>query len=181
MQADTLPPNPARAAATVRLFTALWPDERLRGAIAAWQDEWQWPRQAARVKAEGLHLTLHFLGDVAAPRVAEIARGLRAPAEPFELSLGQGEVWPNGVAVLRPLATPPALQRLHATLAEAIARLQVPVDPRPYKPHVTLARRAHAARAPQCGPDLAWPVRDGYVLVRSLPAGGGYEVIERFG
>lgn len=173
--------TPAHAAPAVRLFTALWPDTRLRTAVATWQDEWQWPRQAARVKAERLHLTLHFLGDVPARRVAEIAGGLRVPAEPFELALGQGEVWPNGVAVLRPFAIPPALTRLHEALAVALAGLQVPLDARPYKPHVTLARRAHAALPPARGLQLAWPVLDGYVLVRSLPAGGGYEIIERFG
>ena len=99
------------------------------------------------MKAERLHLTLHFLGDVPAQRVADIARGLRVPAEPFDLTLGHGEVWPNGVAVLRPFAMPPALTRLHAALAIALAGLQVPLDARPYKPHVTLARRAHARSA----------------------------------
>jgi RNA 2',3'-cyclic 3'-phosphodiesterase len=163
-----------------RLFTALWPTPSVRAAIARWQDAWTWPPQAARVKADRLHVTLHFLGDVPAPSVPELARALRVPFEPFELELGTAEIWPNGVAVLQPHTTPPALRQLHAALGARIAVLALPLDARPYRAHVTLARRAHAATPPLLGPGLLWPVDDGYVLVRSLPGGAGYEVIERF-
>jgi len=162
-----------------RLFTALWPPPSVREAIALWQDTWTWPRQAARVRADKLHVTLHFLGDVPALRVPELAQALRLPFEPFELELGDARIWPNGVAVLQPPLTPPALQRLHAALGGRLAQLALPVEERPYRPHVTLARRAHAATPPPRGPGVRWPVDDGYVLVRSA-GDAGYEVIERF-
>lgn len=166
---------------TQRLFTAIWPAPSLRAAIAKWQGTWDWPRQAARVKADRLHATLHFLGDVPVRRVAELTGALAVPFECFELQLGVACVWPNGVAVVEPVATPPALTELHARLGEVLQRLGFPVDSRPYRPHVTLARRAHAAKPPPEGPALHWPVDDGYSLVRSLPGGAGYEVIARFG
>ena len=150
----------------------------MRAAIAQWQDAWTWPRQAARVKADKLHLTLHFLGEVAAVRIPELARELRLPFNAFALELGQPAIWPNGVAVLQPHATPAALRNLHAALGARLAGLDVSVEKRPYRPHITLARRAHAAQPPPAGPALDWPVDDGYVLVRS--AGSQYEVIERF-
>jgi RNA 2',3'-cyclic 3'-phosphodiesterase len=165
----------------MRLFTALWPPDPVRAAIANWQARWEWPRAAAPVRPERLHITLHFLGEVPVARFADLARALRVPFEPFELALGTGEVWPSGVAVLQPHAVPPALARLHAALGARLAMHAWPLDARPYRPHVTLARRAHGARPPPEGPGLRWPAGDGYVLVRSLPGGAGYEVIERLG
>ena len=163
-----------------RLFTALWPAPSLQAAIAQWQGTWDWPRQAARVKTERLHATLHFLGDVPARRLPELTDALAVPFEPFELDLGVAAVWPHGVAVVEPVTTPPALTALHARVGDVLRRLELPVDARPYRPHVTLARRAHAAKPPAEGPGLRWRVNDGYVLVRSLPGGAGYEVIARF-
>jgi len=55
------------------------------------------------------------------------------------------------------------------------------VDERPYRPHVTLARRARGAPPPPTGADLRWRVAGGYVLARSLPGGAGYEILHRFG
>lgn len=164
----------------VRLFLALWPGEDLRQAVAAWQRSWTWPPHAALVKTERLHLTLHFLGDVAQGRLPALAGGLKAPWEPFELTLGRGEVWPNGVAVLGPDFAPPPLLALHAALQRQLVALGVPVDERRYRPHITLARRAHGAAPPAQPPLVRWRVDSGYVLVRSLPGGAGYEVVERF-
>jgi len=172
---------PSTTARTQRLFTALWPAQPLRDAIAKWQATWDWPRQSARVETQRLHATLHFLGDVPARRLPELVRSLAVPFEPFEMELGIGAVWPNGVAVVEPLAAPPALLRLHAGMGAVLARLELPMDTRPYRPHVTLARRAHGAKVPAQGPALRWLVDDGYALVRSLPGGAGYEVLERFG
>lgn len=164
----------------LRLFLALWPSDDLRDAIASWQRSWTWTAHAALIETQRLHLTLHFLGDVAAERLPQLARSLRVPWEPFELTLGRGEVWPNGVAVLRPESDPPPLFQLHAALRHELVALDLPVDERPYRPHLTLARRAHGAKAPTRALALRWPIDAGYVLVRSLPGAGGYEVIECF-
>jgi RNA 2',3'-cyclic 3'-phosphodiesterase len=176
MQADT--PDAGRP---LRLFTALWPGDALRHAIASWQQAWSWPAEAARVKADRLHLTLHFLGNVPAGRLPDLLRGLRVPFEPFDLSLGEGEVWSNGVAVLRPQRAPPALVRLHAALDQQLSGLALPPEERPYRPHVTLARRARGAKPPREGLHLRWRIDTGYVLVRSLPGAAGYQVLQRFG
>jgi 2'-5' RNA ligase len=164
----------------LRLFVALWPKEEVRLAIASWQQAWDWPPRAARVKPERLHITLHFLGDVPADRLLHLTRALRVPFESFTLELDQGEVFPNGVAVLRSAANPPALLRLHAALRHRLVDLDLPVETRPYLAHVTLARRAKGARPPPQGPALRWHIDSGYVLVRSLPGGAGYQVLERF-
>jgi 2'-5' RNA ligase len=164
----------------LRLFIALWPEESLQHAIACRQKKWIWPPHAALVKAERLHLTLHFLGDVLAHRLPDLRHGLNVPCETFTLELNDGEVWPNGVAVLRPDSAPAPLLRLHAALGRELVALNLPVEARPFRAHVTLARRAHGARPPPRAPALHWRIDAGYVLVRSLPGGAGYAVIGRF-
>ena len=165
----------------LRLFVALWPDPPTREAVAQWQRAWTWPHGAALVPAERLHLTLHFLGNVPVQRLAGVTDGLKAPFEPFFLEFGWPDVWPNGVAVLRPVLMPACLLRLHETLSQRVADLGLPVDDRPFQPHLTLARRAMGAQPPPHGPRLRWEADQGYVLALSLPGGAGYEVLERFG
>jgi 2'-5' RNA ligase len=164
----------------LRLFIALWPGEAVRRAISSWQQAWSWPPRAALVKADRLHVTLHFLGNVPADRLPQLVEGLRARVEPFTLALGHGNVWPNGVAVLEPDSTPGALVRLHAALLRDLQALELAVETRPHRAHVTLARRARGAVPPRQGPALHWRIDSGYVLVRSLPGGAGYEVLARF-
>jgi RNA 2',3'-cyclic 3'-phosphodiesterase len=162
-----------------RLFLALWPDEDTRDAIAAWQSGWQWPDGAKLVGRERLHLTLHFIGNVPVARLAELRRGLRVPFEPMELAFGAGELWPGGIAVLRPTQTPAPLLDLHARLALALQQLALPVEDRVFRAHVTLARKA-ARAAPPPDASLRWAADAGYVLVQSLANGGRYDVLERF-
>lgn len=170
----------ARTAPLWRLFVAVWPDAPARHALAAWQRAWTWPPGAVLVPSERLHLTLHFLGNVPLEQLSALTDGLRVPFEPFELRFGHAEVWPGGTAVLRPEHTPPALLGLHGRLAAALTALERPVESRPFKAHVTLARRAVGATPPPTQPQLGWRADAGFVLVRSLPARGGYEVLERF-
>lgn len=165
---------------SARLFLALWPDEGTRGGLTESRREWHWPDTAAPVARERLHLTVHFIGNVAVDRLPAVADGLQVAFEPFVLEFGCGEMWPHGVAVLRPLFVPEPLTRLHAALAGKLSALQLPVEARPYRPHVTLARHANGAKPPTSTSAMRWDVRQGYVLVHSLAGGRGYEVIRRY-
>jgi 2'-5' RNA ligase len=165
----------------MRLFLALWPDAQTRAAIAAWQQAWDWPPAAAPVAAARLHLTLHFIGSVAGERLPQVTTGLRLAFEPFDFSLDRADVWPNSVAVLQPERIPHAMSGLHRGLAHALEQLALPVESRPFRPHVTLARRARGATAPAQHDAVSWRAREGYVLAQSLPCGAGYEIVARFG
>jgi RNA 2',3'-cyclic 3'-phosphodiesterase len=165
----------------VRLFLALWPDAQTRASIEACQASWEWPAAAAPVAAERMHITLHFIGNVASEKLARLIAGVAVEFEPFELELTRSEVWPNTVAVLEPDRVPRELKRLHERLADALTRLELPVETRPFRPHVTLARRARGAVAPGQIGSIRWAVTQGYVLAQSLPGGGGYEILHRFG
>ena len=165
----------------LRLFVSLWPDPATREAVVSWQRAWTWPQRATPERPERLHMTLHFLGDVPAQRLAEVTEELNVPFNPVSLELGYAEIWPKGVAVLRPATEPGALRQLHAALSQRIIDLGMPVDARPFQPHITLARRAAGAQTPPHGPRLRWQADQGYVLVRSLPGGAGYKVLARYG
>ena len=164
----------------LRLFLALWPGPRTRAALAACRDGWHGPPGARPVATDRLHLTLHFIGAVPQPRLPAIVDGLQLPCPRFALEFGRAALWPRGTAVLRPLDEPEGLRDLHARLGAALRRLDLPVEARALRPHVTLARRAAGARAGPLPPALHWPVQ-AYALVQSLPGSpGGYRVLCRY-
>jgi 2'-5' RNA ligase len=160
--------------ATDRLFVALWPTPTVRRALQAAQRGWRWPAAAVPTPRDKLHLTLHFIGAVPSERVPAIAAGLAVPCPPFTLVLDEVAVWPNGCAVLQAGTTPPGLATLHQRLAQALDSLRLQVEPRLFRPHVTLARKAGGAAPPDATTLLRWPVR-ACVLVRS--AAGRYTPI----
>lgn len=163
--------------ASARLFLCLWPDDAVRADLAAWRDNWHWPRGATPVASARLHLTLHFIGDVARERIVSLCGALAVPFTPFDLRLGTPASWPHGIAVLEPLSPPPALAALQRELGARLSAEGMPVEARAYRPHVTLARRAAGAIAATKGPLLQWRV-DHYALMESTPGPtGAYTVI----
>jgi 2'-5' RNA ligase len=164
-----------------RLFLALWPTPQVRERLLAWRDAFDWPAGAAVVAADKLHLTLHFIGPVARERIDEVGAGLAVAAGSFELRFGRAELWPGGIAVLRPLACPDALLALHRRLGDALRALGLPTEARRYRPHVTFARKAFGAALRVEPAPLRWRVRS-HALVESRPGrGGGYVVLRRYG
>jgi RNA 2',3'-cyclic 3'-phosphodiesterase len=163
-----------------RLFIALWPDSAVRHELAAWRDGWRWPRSATPVRTERLHMTLHFIGEVERERVPELADALQLPFDGFTLKFGRAVLWPHGVAVLEPNDVPAPLVELHAGLGAVLKRLGLPVDARPFRPHVTLARRAAGTTPAATGPAIAWEI-DRYVLMEStLGVDGGYTAVRQY-
>lgn len=160
-----------------RLFLALWPDAAVREHLAGWRDTWRWPHRATPVRSDRLHLTLHFIGDLPSTRVDEVADGLQVSISPFELHFGQNDLWPHGVAVLLPDRPPAALLDLQHALAIRLQALGLPLDPRSYRPHVTLARRAAGAAPERVGAYFRWPVSR-YALMRSQP--DGYDIVRAY-
>lgn len=169
----------AAAGRSARLFVALWPGDRVREALAAAGEQWAWSAAAVRAPAARLHLTLHFIGEVGRDRVPALREALSLPCAPFSLALTRPAVWPGGIAVLEPQHLPPGLGTLHSAIGKSLQSFGLPVDPRPLRPHVTLARHAGSARPPTQPAPVRWQVR-GFALVESVPA-AGYAVLQRFG
>jgi RNA 2',3'-cyclic 3'-phosphodiesterase len=120
----------------MRLFVAVWPPAEVVERIAALERpevggvRWTGPDQ--------WHVTLRFLGEV--PDPAPVERALRAATPPLpaaEASLGpDAEVLGRNVLVL-PVG---GLDPLAAAVAAATAGMGQD-DPRPFRGHLTLARR----------------------------------------
>jgi len=179
--AQSVSPASATVGKSLRLFLALWPDDDVRGQLAVQGCLWTWPAEGAVYHPGDWHVTLHFIGAVGADRVDAISSGLDVPLEPFDLLLDQPQVWPHGVAVLCAGAVPHQLRQLHDRLGDALQALGLPVDVRPYRAHVTLARRAACAVVPPGVAPLRWRVQ-GYALVVSTgEEGQRYRVLRRYG
>lgn len=171
-------PKPAHHSA--RLFLALVPDDDARTALAKHCDQWHWTAHVARYAAPDWHVTLHFIGPVTRHQLDELRAGLDLPLTPFELRLSQPELWPHGLAVLCPEAVPEGLQQLHAGLGQALQRLGLRTDPRPLRPHLTLARHAQDAQPPLQRPMVDWQVA-GYALMASTGAAAPrYRVLQQY-
>ena len=165
---------------SLRLFLALWPGPSVRLRLAAARDQWQWLPQAAPVRDERLHLTLHFMGEVPAAALPGLLDNLVLPHPACDLVLDRAAVWRNGCAVLEASQLPPRLAGLHQALALALQAQGLPVDGRALRPHVTLARHAEGSTPPAEVAPVRWPVR-GYALVRSrLRAPAGYELLKTY-
>jgi 2'-5' RNA ligase len=163
-----------------RLFVALWPGAAVRRALVAWCPPAQGGTGAKPVASTQWHLTLHFLGNVARERVPALRDALGVPFAGFRLVFSRCESWPRGLLVAAPDAVPPALIELHGALATAITRFGLAVETRPFRPHITLARKHAGAVPPPAGATLAWDV-DSYALVESrLRTGAGYSVLHDY-
>jgi RNA 2',3'-cyclic 3'-phosphodiesterase len=169
----------ADAEKPLRLFFALGPDDNTRAALdrtGKWLHK-HW--EGRRTRPETLHLTLVFLGAVAATRLDEL-RELVAEirAEVFTLHLDQAGCWGhNRVGWLGAEEIPSALAELVADLETRLQAGFFRFDKRAFVPHITLLRKAWCAEVPGCRP-VDWAV-DRFVLVesRSTEAGVQYEIV----
>ena len=152
-----------------RLFFALWPDDRTRQALFHWQTH-NLPAGVRWQHRADLHMTLHFLGQVDPVRLAALRDlGAAAAGEYFVVVLDEIGHWP-GPQILwaAPSSMPGELLQLHARLATGLKALDLQVETRTFRPHVTLARKVR--HEPAAGPlaALSWPVTE-LALVESRP------------
>jgi 2'-5' RNA ligase len=135
----------------MRLFTAIDLDDDARVAIAALQDEVRHvagPSDGSLrfVRAEQSHMTVVFIGEVDEPRAARIVELMqqKLPLKEFQLVLGGVGTFPSNGAprVLWLGALDGSYQAIevHAAVADRLAAAGVTADPRPFRPHLTLAR-----------------------------------------
>ena len=163
-----------------RVFFALWPDDATRAAISRATREAVRASGGRPIAKDRLHITVGFLGELTAERLAAARAVPPISLGPFELVLDAVGIWPESkILWLAPSAPPEALALLEARLWDALLELGFHGEDRIYRPHVTLARRARPVEA-EVEP-VQFPVRD-LALVESFPDGRNvhYEVLERW-
>jgi 2'-5' RNA ligase len=137
---------------------------------------------------ENMHLTLVFLGEVAEPRIPAIVTAMSdVDTTPFAAKItGLGAFERAGVlfAEVEPVLR---LLRLQAQVAERMAAYGLTLEPRPYHPHITLARSrspVHLRREALAASQLKRSFRlESVNLYRSrpTPSGSVYEVLAQLG
>ena len=164
----------------MRLFFALWPEpgtlaasvERLRGLASGGEGRPQRPDQ--------LHLTLEFLGDVPESRLAAVLEAGAAASgnlAPFEVVLDRIEHWRRPqVLCLTAEVTPPPLVALVESLRAGLVARGFQTERRPFKAHLTLARKVRRPPGSAEVEPLVWPAHE-FSLVESTtdPAGSRYQ------
>jgi RNA 2',3'-cyclic 3'-phosphodiesterase len=154
--------------AGARLFFALWPPAAARARLAASGAALALAAPAYAVREEKYHLTVAFVGEVAAEgedRLRRIGRALRASG--FPITCDAYEYWPKPeVLVAAARTVPPALQDLWDDLHRALAADDFKMRVKRLRPHVTLAKRVAADPALPVFEPFTWLASD-LRLVRS--------------
>ena len=124
-----------------RLFVALDVPADVRDALAALQADLDGARWT---QPEQFHLTLRFLGDTEPERLSALKAPLAAVSPPpLDLRLDGFTVFPSRrrprVLVARVTPTDVLLQ-LQQQIEEAVQGVGFEAEPKPFRPHITLAR-----------------------------------------
>ena len=163
---------------TRRLFFALWPDDVTRAGIVARREKLG--RVSRRqVPDHNLHLTLLFLGDQPADRLADIEAAVGTVSlAPCTLVLDRFGWFPGARVAWLGGEAPAALDALATALKSAMTPLGLTFDARPFRPHLTLFRQVRRCpHFPEIVP-LEWPMSE-FALVESIP-GQPYQVLRKW-
>lgn len=152
---------------TRRLFFALQPGPELSDALVSRVAPLALQLRGQPVPAGNLHATLTFIGAVADERVDDL-RGVAATVRgrPGELVFDAIEVW-SEPRILAATATAPGRESAEANaLADSLRDASIAAgftpDIKPFRPHLTLARKVDLAEARR----LSWPqeISPGFVV-----------------
>ena len=134
---------------------------------------------ASPVVADNLHLTVLFLGAVneeQLPQLCQLGAKVASQQAGFRVVLDQLGVFPQAkVTWIGPSQAPCQLLDLEQTLRAGVSALGLPLDERPYRPHLSLYRKARPL-PPSAGPcsPITLPV-SGFHLYESCSTPDGVQ------
>ena len=122
----------------MRLFVGLRPSEEFRTALSVLQSRLQSAGVAARYPdPSNLHLTLAFIGDWP----DDVSAVLPQVDHPFTLTLSGIGLFPEAKVIWAGVQKSFALDHLAQQVREKLAAADIPFDPKPFVPHITLGRK----------------------------------------
>lgn len=135
------------------------------------------------MRRDSLHLTLHFLGDVAESELPWICRAAATVrGQEFSFSLDMLGYWRHNRIVWAGCREPvPPLAELAVALVVALRDGGQADGRSTFSPHLTLLRKASQPAVLEMAKPLLWPVRE-FVLVESVLTGTGprYVILGRW-
>lgn len=156
------------AGSPLRLFFAVKPDPTARDALEDAARSLSLGPEATLVPRNNYHVTLAFIGEVAASQLS-IVHGIGAAqvAPPMAFKFDAFEYWPKPEVVVAAVRTiPDGLQALWGQLHRDLAVHRWALDPKRARPHVTLARKVLQTPVLQGMSPLNWVAHE-FCLMRS--------------
>jgi 2'-5' RNA ligase len=172
---------PEPAAASRRVFFALWPDEAALNVLDTLAQSAVEVCGGRRMRRDSLHLTLAFIGAVSPSQLALLLdAAARVHAAPFEMSLDRLGCWRhNHILWAGCHAEPSGQRRLFEAISKALLETGFHPEQRPYVSHITLVRNARCGEVlPAFTEPLRWKINK-FTLVESIlqPSGARYCVL----
>lgn len=165
---------------SMRLFFALWPEGEVLARLAALCQTLELS-EGKPVEPQKLHITLLFLGATPENKIEALcALARRLPLTPCELVLNRLEHWLRpAVLCLTATTVPEPLLKFTRILRREVRKLGFAPERRPFRPHLTLARKVRKRMPSRPIEPICWPVR-GFTLVASelSPEGARYRVLD---
>lgn len=126
-----------------RSFFALWPDAAVRESLAALGEDIAKEAGGKPVKADSLHMTLVFVGDVGESDVNRLAAVVdRISRKPFSMGLDRLSSFSGPqVAWVGTSHVPDTLYGMQAQLHMELEHAGFAVEQRRFVPHITIARK----------------------------------------
>ncbi len=164
-------------------FFALWPDDALQKQYAKFSQQYLNGFKGKFVPTQNIHITLAFLGELNKEQIKSAklaADGIKTDS--FVLQLDHIGFWKKPQVIwLAPSKTPKPLTELATALQSKLKERKFNVDERPFKPHLTLMRKAHKRPGALQFNPCEWRV-ERFVLVRSTleETGAIYDIIHEW-
>ena len=165
-----------------RLFLACWPDQTLQELLDSLAQRLQKKHGGRKTARENIHLTLIFLGQVQQHREQQLRKQLRTlDVKQFDLELDEAGAFTHcRIKRVGPRIIPNGLKDLQQEFKHISHERGFHTGERPYKPHVSLLRKAKT-KPEQAIEPIPWKV-DRYCLIESKLKDNGvqYEILEEF-
>lgn len=164
-----------------RLFFALWPSDQARKQIDSLSCSMP-SSYLKKIKADNLHVTLVFFGNVDTESELMLRENMNdIKVDPFVLHFDQLAFWSKPrILCLLAQHYDEQLLILFNELKCKVEQCGIKTEERPYKPHVTVARKASELIDAKAF-SIEWPAQS-FCLIESCSTADGvhYQVLQRW-